>query len=226
VPKGTCAVENCDRPSDSRGWCRAHYERWRTTGDVDASRPVVGKVPRPPGAQCTVEGCDRPPGGREWCGMHYKRWLKHGDPLFVPDPWPTKCSTEDCDKKPVARGLCEAHYAKLRRYGDVEWHRPLLPNDRVNYFGLHARLRQSRGSATAHRCVGKCGRQARHWAWLHGEDPCDFRNYVPMCFSCHLRYDRYSDADAQPWGIGLTPRRPRRRASGPPLPVLLAAPTD
>lgn len=210
----------------NREWCRAHYERWRKTGDVNASVPVRDRAyRRPVGAQCAVEGCEKLARSREWCGMHYLRWKKHGDLDFVPEPWPTECSIEGCGKKPDARGLCVAHYAKLRRYGDVEWRRPLLPNDRVNYFKLHARLRQARGSATAHQCVGECGRQARQWAWLHGEDPCDFRNYVPMCYSCHQRYDRSPDPGIQPWGIGPTPR-PRRRTRGAPVRVLPAATGD
>jgi len=36
---GTCAVNGCDRPSITRGWCNAHYIRWRTHGDPLGSRP-------------------------------------------------------------------------------------------------------------------------------------------------------------------------------------------
>ncbi len=215
-----CGIEGCGRPAVNLGWCHAHYERWRKNGDVDAATPLRGRAyRRPVGAQCAVKGCEKPRKSREWCAMHYQRWLKHGDLDFVPEPWPTECNTEDCDKKPVARGLCHAHYAKLRRYGNTEWHRPVRPTDEVNYYVLHERLRQARGLAAAHQCTGECGRQARHWAWLHGEDPRDFRNYVPMCASCHQRYDGSPDPNIQPWGIGLTSRR-RRRAGGPPLPVL------
>lgn len=215
-----CSTEGCERPAVTRSLCHAHFERWRKTGDVNATVPIRDRVNRrPAGAQCAVDGCEKPRKSREWCAMHYQRWLKHGDLDFVPEPWPTECSTEDCDKEPVARGLCHAHYAKLRRYGDAEWHRPVRPNGQVNYYVLHTRLRQVRGRAAAHQCVGECGRRARQWAWLHGEDPRDFRNYVPMCCSCHQRYDRSPDPDIQPWGIGPTPRR-RRRAGGPPLPVL------
>lgn len=34
VPKNKCSVENCERQSHSRGWCKMHYERWRKRGDV------------------------------------------------------------------------------------------------------------------------------------------------------------------------------------------------
>jgi hypothetical protein len=33
-------VKGCGRGVHSRGWCRAHYGRWRTHGDVLADRPV------------------------------------------------------------------------------------------------------------------------------------------------------------------------------------------
>jgi hypothetical protein len=220
-----CSIEGCGRPLAARSWCHSHFERWRKTGDVNASVPIGDRVNRrPAGGRCAVDDCEKPRTHREWCGMHYERWRKHGDLDFTPEPWPSECSVEDCAKKPVARGLCDAHYAKLRRYGDVEWHRPVRPTDQVNYYMLHDRLRQARGSATAHQCVGECGRQARQWAWLHGEDPYDFSNYVPMCYSCHQRYDRSPDPHIQPWGIGPTPR-PRRRTGGPRLPVLSSTPT-
>lgn len=28
----TCTISGCDRPRLARGWCRAHYERWRRNG--------------------------------------------------------------------------------------------------------------------------------------------------------------------------------------------------
>lgn len=28
-----CAVDGCDRPRSSRGWCHKHYYRWRSSGD-------------------------------------------------------------------------------------------------------------------------------------------------------------------------------------------------
>lgn len=38
-----CSVDGCERPVDSRGWCRAHYERWRVGGDVRADDPIQAK---------------------------------------------------------------------------------------------------------------------------------------------------------------------------------------
>ena len=37
---GDCSVQDCDRGAFARGWCQAHYSRWRTTGDVQADEPI------------------------------------------------------------------------------------------------------------------------------------------------------------------------------------------
>jgi hypothetical protein len=39
---GTCSVEGCEKAaSASRGWCWAHYQRWRAKGDVQTHVPVL-----------------------------------------------------------------------------------------------------------------------------------------------------------------------------------------
>lgn len=35
-----CSIEACEHPAHGRGWCRAHYKRWRTHGDVRADVPL------------------------------------------------------------------------------------------------------------------------------------------------------------------------------------------
>lgn len=32
-PKPPCAVDGCNRPSHTRGWCKSHYLRWKRLGD-------------------------------------------------------------------------------------------------------------------------------------------------------------------------------------------------
>ena len=35
-----CAVPDCAREAQRRGWCWAHYDRWKRTGDVQAWKPI------------------------------------------------------------------------------------------------------------------------------------------------------------------------------------------
>jgi hypothetical protein len=69
----SCSVDGCDGQAKSRGWCHAHYQRWRLHGDVRAEVPVRRARP------CRVEGCDRQRYARELCNTHYRRWMQTGD---------------------------------------------------------------------------------------------------------------------------------------------------
>jgi len=40
-PIDYCIIDGCMKPSKARGWCAAHWARWRSTGDP------LGSVPRP-----------------------------------------------------------------------------------------------------------------------------------------------------------------------------------
>lgn len=35
MPKATCSIPDCTKPSRARGWCFPHYQRWRRDGDVN-----------------------------------------------------------------------------------------------------------------------------------------------------------------------------------------------
>jgi hypothetical protein len=69
----TCAVPACERQAKSRGWCHAHYQRWRRDGHPGET-PVRRRGP------CSVARCDRDQYARELCSTHYRRLLHHGDP--------------------------------------------------------------------------------------------------------------------------------------------------
>lgn len=72
-----CSIDGCGRPVRNRGWCNAHYLRWRRHGG-----PLAGGASRAEatGAPCSVDGCGKPTVARGWCTSHWTRWSRHGDP--------------------------------------------------------------------------------------------------------------------------------------------------
>jgi hypothetical protein len=61
------------------------------------------------------------------------------------------------------------------------------------YSTRHWRNRDRRGAAKLLKCV-HCAekgidKQARDWAHVHGTDPEDVMNYIPLCRKCHMAYD-------------------------------------
>jgi hypothetical protein len=59
-----CTIDGCHR---------AHYRRWRNTGDVRAHVPLRAAGP------CSVDGCDRQRYARQLCNTHCRRLLATGD---------------------------------------------------------------------------------------------------------------------------------------------------
>ncbi len=53
----------------------------------------------------------------------------------------------------------------------------------------HYNVQQERGKASTYLCEGGCQGRARDWAYVHGTDPKNVNNYVPLCRSCHKLYD-------------------------------------
>lgn len=66
-----CSVSGCDRPVDARGFCKAHYSRWRKHGDPLIGGPIrVG-----PRIHCRAEGCTRHGYRRGGlCDQHSAEW--------------------------------------------------------------------------------------------------------------------------------------------------------
>lgn len=113
MAEGTCSIDGCDTKARARGWCAAHWRRWRLYGDP------LGSAPSTSMRACAVEGCDRAHVARGLCGLHYSRWQKHGDPLYTPPPrLVLTCSVEGCDERAASRVWCSEHYGRWRRHGD------------------------------------------------------------------------------------------------------------
>jgi len=77
----TCAVDECERPARSRGWCQAHYFRWRRNGEPGSAELQTRGQPRP----CSVDGCESDRDAQGLCSKHYQRFQKWGTPDFVGD---------------------------------------------------------------------------------------------------------------------------------------------
>lgn len=122
----TCAFPSCVKPARCRGWCSAHYERWRKHGDPGIVLDPV-PPPRPERTQpetCTVDGCGRRSWARSLCDGHYQKLRKHGDPLADHRRRRLTCSVDDCGRVVHGHGWCKAHYMRWRMHGDPLWTRP------------------------------------------------------------------------------------------------------
>lgn len=72
-----CAVEGCDKPYHSSGYCGQHAQRYKRTGDPLGFQ----REPRPD--VCTVEGCNGRHFGLGYCASHYHRANRLGSPTDV-----------------------------------------------------------------------------------------------------------------------------------------------
>jgi hypothetical protein len=97
-----CSVDGCTKHAETRGWCGAHYRRWRFGGDLAADIPLGkmhnGTTLKNVGATCSIDGCERKAKTRLLCTGHYSRYLN---------------GTLDSDTEPIR---------KCRRAGDGHLH--------------------------------------------------------------------------------------------------------
>lgn len=72
--KRTCSIDGCDSTYRiRRGWCNAHYLRWKRHGD-----PRAGNASPNSSEGCSRPGCNRPYHSKGLCGVHYTRLYKTG----------------------------------------------------------------------------------------------------------------------------------------------------
>lgn len=108
----TCSIGGCNNATNSRGWCKAHYARWKRNGD-----PLAGRPSRGLSDTCKVSLCGKKPASWGWCRSHYRRWKEYGDPLHVP-PRPVKlCTVRGCSEKHRTGGFCAKHHEYAKRHG-------------------------------------------------------------------------------------------------------------
>ena len=75
-----CSIDGCDRCSDSRGWCKSHWKRWKRSGSP------TGSVPRKKTPPCSVPGCDRQSHAHKLCPKHLQRVERLGTVTLPPKP--------------------------------------------------------------------------------------------------------------------------------------------
>ena len=78
----TCSVDGCPKAARNRGWCSAHYERWRRNGEPGPA----GDARLRPAVPCSIDGCETVAKVRGWCPKHYSRYKAHGDPTATTRP--------------------------------------------------------------------------------------------------------------------------------------------
>lgn len=78
VVMSNCSVSGCDRKTIARGYCTAHYRRWKIGADLGApiKTQQVGRV-------CDIDGCGRKHAGIGLCRTHWMR-QKTGTPMDQP----------------------------------------------------------------------------------------------------------------------------------------------
>lgn len=154
---------------------------------------------------CSIDRCERGHYARGWCEPHWRRWKITGNtgPAEVRRYGRSGCSVDGCDGPHFSIGLCSLHHQRWRRHGDPT---VLIGNQRAAFVknpAVHYRLRQDRGPATDFACQ-HCGNAADNWAYDHSEaEPLmddegpyslDLARYMPLCFSCHTKFDRRAKA--------------------------------
>lgn len=110
--QSTCSIDGCEKRILARGWCSAHYSRWKRWGSPHHIEKRV--------RYCTIEGCDRPRTGGGLCGMHYLR-KKRGTPN-AENPGPLRvyaevCKLDGCGRDHARWGYCIMHAERVRKNG-------------------------------------------------------------------------------------------------------------
>lgn len=72
-----CNIEGCVKEAKQKGWCWAHYTRWRRYGDPLEAKRVSPNLTPP--EKCIIDGCDKKHLAKGLCAMHYNRVYRHGD---------------------------------------------------------------------------------------------------------------------------------------------------
>ena len=159
----TCSITGCNRPTATRGWCAAHYTRWRRHGDVGGVEVATKGVRR----ECAVEGCGRAATSRKMCGKHYLRMLRKGTVEVLPKSGPGSLFWRDREDLTYDA----AHDRVKRQRGRASEHSCGDCGSQAEDWAY-----QHQASAPLADDLGR----------PYSEDVSD---YAPMCRPCHRRFD-------------------------------------
>lgn len=167
----TCSVEGCEHRHFGRGYCNAHYKRWRKTGEA-GSPDVVLRAPTRTVvvATCVIDNCGSRVHGDGLCPKHYQRARNHGDAEALR----RQCGQAHHQWKGPGVSYVGAHARTRRARGKA-----------ANYSCTHCGG-QAEHWAYDHEDPNELtemidGRQARYSA-----NP---KHYIPLCVPCHHRFD-------------------------------------
>ena len=145
--RGNCSVDGCGRRHHARGYCSAHYDRFRAYGDVDAGIPIgEARASLENAGECGVADCTLPAVVRGYCRPHYLRARSGGE-------FTSKlCAVPTCTRKIHTRGYCHAHYMRFYTHGDVMADVPLRRWQRYEGCSIEGceRLHAARGLCAKH----------------------------------------------------------------------------
>lgn len=114
MEKPTCSVAGCGYRAEIKGFCGAHYRRWRLGKDLTA--PMRRRAVRLNAGPCSVDGCDEPRSYKTLCQMHYSRQRRHGD--VHRGHLRKACGVAGCESPATARRLCASHYQAAKYRGE------------------------------------------------------------------------------------------------------------